>query len=125
MKDLKVKRDLSTVRETLLARQKRLELDIVDLQNGKYDSDMTAQDPADQASSAVFENIQNSLQNNELEEYKMIVKALDMIDKGIYGSCIDCEESISERRLQSYPNASRCVMCQERAEEGLTRLTDF
>ena len=49
----------------------------------------------------------------------MIVKALEMIDEGTYGNCIDCEQPISERRLLSFPNASRCISCQEKAEELL------
>ncbi len=66
---------------------------------------------------AIFESLKSSLQNNEFEEYRMIVKALEQIKKGQYGNCVDCEQAISAKRLESYPNAARCVLCQEAAEE--------
>ena len=116
MKNLKEKTPgLGSVKETLLQRKADLEEEFISLQTDKYDDQ--AQDPADQAASAIFETLQNSLQNNELEEYKMIIKALEMIEQGTYGQCIDCDQKIAERRLQSFPNASRCVGCQEKAEE--------
>lgn len=110
------KTGFSAVKETLLNRKADLEQELISLQTDKYDDQ--AQDPADQASSAIFETLQNSLQNNELEEYRMIIKALEMIEQGTYGMCTDCDQKIAERRLQSFPNASRCVGCQEKAEEA-------
>ncbi len=117
VKDLKEKsRDIQKIKSSLIERKLHLEDELASLQSEKYD-DQT-QDPADQASSAVFETLQSSLQHNELAEYKMIMKALEMIDQGTYGYCLDCEQPISERRLLSFPNASRCVSCQEKAEES-------
>ena len=40
-------------------------------------------------------------------------EALDRFNKGEYGVCEDCEESISPRRLQAIPWARTCVKCQE------------
>ncbi len=40
-----------------------------------------------------------------------------MIVDGTYGICIDCCQPISEKRLKSYPNATRCLSCQEVVEE--------
>ena len=118
MKSLKEKaHDFLAIKQTLLERKIYLEQELITLQTEKYDD--TAQDPADQASAAIFETVQNSLQNNELEEYKMILKALEMIEQGTYGLCIDCDQKIADRRLQSFPNASRCVGCQEKAEESM------
>jgi DnaK suppressor protein len=45
-----------------------------------------------------------------------ILDALARVDHGEYGVCIDCEELISERRLQALPWAKRCIHCQERAD---------
>lgn len=111
------KRDLEKVKEELLVRKKNLEEELSNLYTEKND-DEQIRDSADQALSAIFETLKNSLQNSEFEEYKMIVKALEMIDKGEYGICSDCEQPISEKRLQSYPNAARCLSCQEKLEES-------
>ena len=39
--------------------------------------------------------------------------ALARLDKGEYGVCEECEESISPRRLNAIPWARLCVKCQE------------
>lgn len=39
--------------------------------------------------------------------------ALLAIEEGAYGECVECEGSISPRRLQVIPWASRCIDCQE------------
>jgi len=40
-------------------------------------------------------------------------EALGRLDKGGYGVCEDCEESIPPRRLDAIPWARVCVKCQE------------
>ena len=40
-------------------------------------------------------------------------EALGRLDKGEYGVCEDCEESIPPRRLDAIPWARVCVKCQE------------
>ena len=109
-------KELEKIKLVLLARQKELEETIAQLQV-EGDKNDQVQDPADQALSSAFETLKSSLHNNEYEEYKMIEKALEMVDAGTYGMCVDCHQAISERRLQSYPNATRGLPCQETAEE--------
>lgn len=53
--------------------------------------------------------------NNELIA---IESALDRLRTGRYGWCQDCGEEIPWARLQAQPAASRCVSCQERAEDN-------
>jgi DnaK suppressor protein len=110
------KKDLSAIESQLLARKQELESELQRLYQEKSD-DGQVQDPGDQAMSAIFESLKNSLQNNELEEYRMINQALEQIKKGAYGICVECSELISSKRLESYPNAARCVVCQEAFEE--------
>lgn len=109
-------KELEKIKALLLARQKELEETIAQLQAEGEQNDQI-QDQADQALSSAFETLKSSLHNNEYEEYKMIEKALEMVDAGTYGMCVDCQQDISEKRLQSYPNATRCLPCQETAEE--------
>ena len=109
-------KELEKIKALLLARQKELEETIAQLQAEGAKNDQV-QDQADQALSSAFETLKSSLHNNEYEEYKMIEKALEMVDAGTYGMCVDCQQAISEKRLQSYPNATRCLPCQETAEE--------
>ena len=43
-------------------------------------------------------------------------RSLRAISEGTYGICIDCEEPISLKRLETIPWASRCIGCQQRVE---------
>lgn len=113
---MSTQKELEKIRAVLVARQKELEETIAQLQAEGEKNDQV-QDQADQALSSAFETLKSSLHNNEYEEYKMIERALEMVDAGTYGMCVDCQQAISEKRLQSYPNATRCLPCQETAEE--------
>ena len=64
-----------------------------------------------------MESLKSSYQDTKLSEYRRIIKALDMIKDGTYGVCIDCEDGISEKRLKLFPDAARCLSCQESFEE--------
>mgnify|MGYP000679794096 CR=1 FL=1 len=109
-------KELEKIKTVLLNRKKELEHAIAQLQQDD-DSGSQVQDPGDQAISAAFESLKSSLHNNEYEEYKVIEKALKMLDSGEYGICADCQQNISQRRLELYPNATRCLSCQELVEE--------
>ena len=39
--------------------------------------------------------------------------ALERIDDGAFGICLDCEEAISPKRLAAVPWAGYCLHCQE------------
>jgi DnaK suppressor protein len=45
-----------------------------------------------------------------------ITSALERIDNGSFGICLNCDEEISARRLAAVPWAALCIICQEAAE---------
>jgi len=47
------------------------------------------------------------------ERLSAVVEALDRMEQGIYGTCIDCEDRIDDKRLLADPAVSRCINCQE------------
>jgi DnaK suppressor protein len=104
------------IKKELLVRKAQIEQELDRLSREKV-SDDQVQDPGDQAMTSTMEEINISLQNNERNEYDMILKALDMLEKGTYGVCSDCGSPIAEKRLLMYPNATRCLTCQEALEE--------
>ncbi len=110
------KRDLIAIEKELIQRRNEIEEQLKALATEKI-TDGQVQDPGDQALSATMEIMRNSLQDSELMEYNRIIQALEKIKAGTYGLCIDCGEEISEKRLKSYPNAARCILCQEAFEE--------
>lgn len=110
------KRDYSAIEAQLLARKQELDDELAELSN-RENKDGDIKDTADEALSAVLESLNTSLQKSEVQEYKRIVKVLELIEKGEYGVCTDCSEEIPLKRLEAYPNVLRCLLCQEKAEE--------
>jgi DnaK suppressor protein len=110
-------KSLEHIKKSLLARKKELEDQLTDLYRMKGTMG-EVQDAGDQAQSLSLETLKISLQDNEMAEYNMIGQALRMIDEGTYGICIECGQPIAEKRLKSYPNATRCLICQEGIEDG-------
>ncbi|HET9015637.1 MAG TPA: TraR/DksA family transcriptional regulator [Thermomicrobiaceae bacterium] len=53
-------------------------------------------------------------------ELAEIDQALQRIERGTYGRCIDCGEPIDPARLRALPTAARCFRCQERHERAAT-----
>ena len=49
--------------------------------------------------------------------------ALRRIDDGEFGSCIECDETISAKRLAAVPWAACCLHCQELRDAKNTRET--
>jgi DnaK suppressor protein len=47
---------------------------------------------------------------------RQVKAALGRIHDGSFGTCIDCEETISPKRLAAVPWATRCIQCQEAAD---------
>lgn len=106
------KNKLDTIKKQLLARKLELEQELARIDTERVPTDIV-QDPIDQAILSNIEELNISIEKNERDEYLRIIRALEMIDTGTYGICIDCGMPISEKRLQMYPNASRCISCQE------------
>ncbi len=109
--------DEAGIKKQLLGRKQELEQEIKSLLQEKF-SDDQVQDVGDQALSTSMENLKTSFQNTKLEEYRRIEQALQMLEEGTYGMCADCHTAISEKRLLSFPNATRCLPCQEAFEEN-------
>src|SRR5271165_1427182 len=50
----------------------------------------------------------------DMKLLREIGDALHRLDHGSYGTCMECEEAISIKRLDAVPWARYCVTCQER-----------
>jgi DnaK suppressor protein len=54
-------------------------------------------------------------QSDRLHE---VQSALRRIDAGTFGTCLDCEEYISLKRLTAVPWSPSCITCQEAADRN-------
>ncbi len=49
-------------------------------------------------------------------QLRLVDEALDRIEEGDYGICVECDEEIGLKRLTAVPWAQRCLRCQEASE---------
>ena len=49
---------------------------------------------------------------------RSVRQALSRIDEGTYGSCLNCEEEISAKRLKALPWTPLCINCQQEADDN-------
>jgi DnaK suppressor protein len=45
-----------------------------------------------------------------------VLAALERLDAGTYGTCVDCGTTLTDERLEARPEAARCVNCQHDME---------
>jgi DnaK suppressor protein len=57
---------------------------------------------------------------------RQVKATLRRIGDGSFGTCIECESAINPRRLAAVPWASRCIQCQDAADQdGQERTESF
>ncbi len=81
-------------------------------------SETEAMDIADKATSSYTKELMFSKSNSDRRFLQMIVDALDRLDKGAYGDCLNCEREIGRKRLEAVPWTQLCIDCQELEERG-------
>ena len=105
------------IKKTLLAKQKEI-----------GSRQVKREDIAIQKNAEVLDEIQqnadrtlalDSLTRN-WETASLITAALRRIKEGTYGTCAECDEPISEKRLAAIPWAKYCIRCQEFADKSNT-----
>lgn len=52
------------------------------------------------------------------ELFRTVREALDRIADGTYGTCLNCDEEISHKRLHAMPWATLCIACQDWADRN-------
>jgi len=55
--------------------------------------------------------------DQEGQYLKAIEAAIERIEKGDYGPCMECGDLISEKRLEAVPAAELCISCKDRKEK--------
>ena len=57
------------------------------------------------------------LASGETQMLNAVAEALQRIDDGTYGKCVDCDGKIPVKRLEVFPAAKRCIQCKEILEK--------
>ncbi len=70
-----------------------------------------AQDFEEQATQTENDEVLDFLGNSARIEREMVKQAIARIDKGEYGICELCGDTIDPERLKALPHASMCIKC--------------
>ena len=76
------------------------------------------QHPADVADVTMQREVDYTINAIVEEEVHHIQQALKRQAEGRYGICEDCGQQIDPERLEVRPQATLCIACQRRVEEG-------
>jgi ribosomal subunit interface protein len=74
-------------------------------------------DAGDEAVADTLVDTDNAMIGLHLQKVSDLNAALDRIQAGVYGVCIDCGSDIGLERLSAYPTAKRCIRCQRLHEK--------
>ena len=76
------------------------------------------QDVADQAVNSYQKELLFSQGTKGHAQLSQIRFAIDRINEGSYGECLQCGNTIGEKRLEAVPWTPYCIDCQEKIENG-------
>jgi DnaK suppressor protein len=114
------KKDMEKFRRLLEEKKATLSSDLAKTRSAEEETTEEAtQDIADKAVSSYTREFLYSLTDGERSTLLQIDDAIGRIDDGTYGMCINCGQTMAERRLTAVPWAPYCVDCQELAEKGM------
>ena len=114
------KRKMKTYRDRLLERRESLFSQVTEAEKTSRERDLEAtQDPADMAANAYTKELLISMSDNDRMLLELIDEALERVESGEYGECVNCGEPIQEKRLNAVPWARYCLRCQDMKEKGL------
>lgn len=114
------KTELRVYKERLLMLRSRLRGEVVGLANAalhrtrsEASGDLSSMPihMADIGSDSFEQEFTLSLMENEEAKLAGVEAALERIEDGVYGVCVECEARIPKARLNALPDTARCVKC--------------
>lgn len=73
-------------------------------------------DSGDESMANALADINVATLDHHIRDMRDIEAAFQRIKGGTFGTCTDCGDDIAFHRLQAYPAAKRCLVCQEKRE---------
>lgn len=89
-------------------------------QAGGDPSELTTVDqhPADSGTNLVTADREEATIEIVRAQQERVREALERLEAGTYGRCVDCGAELPDERLEVRPEAARCVSCQQQAESA-------
>jgi DnaK suppressor protein len=113
--------DTAIARKRLEEIRDSLDRSIAVLKGENHPDDAAAgypQDPADAGANLSEADRSEAVLEAAQEQRGRVLDALTRLDKGRYGTCVDCGDNVPEGRLEARPEAARCVRCQARHDRA-------
>ena len=107
------RRELLAERERIVNGNRRIEAEVAALLDVGRDGNA---DPADRGDAQAQLRFDDALETLSVRHLDAIDRALDAMDRGVFGICSACGESIERERLRALPDAARCIACARAAE---------
>jgi DnaK suppressor protein len=106
--------DVSTARKRLEGTRDELDRSIMVLQDDRPMAERgeVAPDPADAGSNLSETERTEAVITVAKQQLAEVLGALQRIEDGSFGTCVDCGKPVPEGRLAAKPEAARCVACQ-------------
>lgn len=99
------------IKEQLLVKREHLSERLTKIENSKKRDEPLDPDSGERAVEMENHEVVDALDEIEAQELNKINLALDRIESGTYGQCIECGNFISSPRLKAMPYASQCIEC--------------
>ena len=90
-------------------------------EQGGGDVGHVRQHPGDQGTDISDAEREVAVLDAAAADQRLIEQALERIDAGTYGQCIDCGKKIPDARLKARPEVARCVADQQKFEARMRR----
>lgn len=98
---------LSEVRDELQNAGEQHRIDLLNNEPG---------DSGDESMASALADFNLTIVDRQVQGLRDIELAFQRIKNGEYGLCIDCGDDVPFNRLQAYPSAKRCIVCQQKRE---------
>jgi DnaK suppressor protein len=110
------------IRRTLLERRRQLmneiECKIRDVREEGTTKCRLTVDPGDTTEVAADDDLAFALLQMKAQVLTRINEAMQRLDDGTYGYCVECDDAIAPQRLRALPFAVRCKDCEEQREHA-------
>ena len=110
----RIKKELQALYEELLKQRERIAQGLHTEYEEIEPSELS--DWVDLAAASHERELSIIINGNHEEALMKIDQALDMIEDGTYGVCVNCGKDIAKERLKAIPFTRLCINCQEKLE---------
>ena len=107
---------IKQMRELLTMQRQRLVSVVASTQAHMAEKSGDLADISDRASEGFEDELAVGLMAIEAAQLEDINEAIERIDNGTYGVCVDCKRAIPRKRLEVLPFAKRCLACEGLSE---------